>query len=294
MKPPSKRLIATGSIILLWLGAMGWLIFSEAYPGLRNRSSLGYRPFLDRGMMIMDRWMIISFQNQAIGYTHTSVDVEEKNATRQYLLNNRTLLSVTVLGSRQRISVISDATVDALYNLQLFHFSLSSSGYTIVVDGKRLQGNTFDVKIKSENSVQTLSIVIPDDAVIYSPMTELSLKALSPGKQITLRIFNPVTLAAQDVTVRALRRETLVLRNRTNETTVMTAKMDGMETLFWMDAEGTTIRQEAPFGLAMESCTAKEALSLGMNSGDRARVANDVAEPMTLMNLIRQLKVEIP
>ena len=294
MKPLSKRLIATGSIILLWLGAMGWLILSEAYPGLRNRASMGYRSSLDRGMMVMDRWMIITHQNQPIGYTHTSVDVDEKNATRQYRLNNRTLLALTVMGSRQRISVTSDATVDALYNLQLFHFSLSSAGYTIVVDGKRLQGTTFDVRIKSASSIQHLTVIIPNDAVIYSPMTELSLKTLSPGKQVTLRIFNPVTLAAQDVTVRALRRETLVLRNRTNDTTVLAAKMDGMETLFWMDAEGTTIRQEAPFGLAIESCTAKEALSLGMNSGDRARVANDVAEPMTLMNLIRQLKVEIP
>ncbi len=261
MKSPSKRLIATGAVILLWLGAMSWLILSEVYPGLWNHTSPGYRTVLDRGMMVMDRWMIITHQNQPIGYTHTSVDVDEKNASCQYRLKNRTLLSLTFMGTRHRISVTSEATVDAQYNLQRLHFSLSSAGYTITVDGKRLQGNTFDVDIKSASSLQHMTIIIPDDAVIYSPLTEMSLKALSPGKQITIRIFNPLTLAAQDMTVRALRRETLILRNRTNETIVMTAKLDSMETLFWMDAEGTMIRQQAPFGLAMESCTAKEALS---------------------------------
>jgi hypothetical protein len=280
MKSPSKRLIATGSIILLWLGAMGWLILSEAYPGLRDRASLGYRTFLDRGIMVMDRWMIITHQNQTIGYTHTSVDVDEKNATRQYRLNNRTLLSLTVMGSRQRISVTSDATVDALYNLQLFHFSLSSAGYTIVVDGKRLEGNTFDVKIKSASSIQHLTVIIPDDAVIYSPMTEMSLKSLLPGRQVTLRIFNPVTLAAQNVTVRALRRETLILRNRTNETTVLAAKMDGMETLSWMDAEGTMIRQQTPFGWAMESCTAEEALTPANPKSDTGDLLASLAVPI--------------
>ena len=275
----TKRTIIVTSTLILWLGAMGWLVLYEAYPSLLDRASSGYRTFLDQGIMIMDRWMVITFQGQSIGYSHTSVDIDEKNALRQYRVNNRTLLTLTVMGSRQRISVTSDATVDALYNLQLFHFALSSSGYSITVDGQRQQGNVFDVKIKSASSIQRLTVTIPDDAVIYSPMTEMTLKSLTPGRQVTLRVFNPITLSAQNVTVRALRRETLILRNQTHETTVLAAKMDGMETLSWMDAEGVMLRQLTPFGWAMESCTSQEALS-PVKSSDTGDILTSLAVPI--------------
>ncbi len=275
----TKRAIIIVSTLVLWLGAMGWLVLYEAYPSLLDRASSGYRTFLGRGLMIMDRWMVITFQGKSIGYSHTSVDIDEKNALRQYRINNRTLLTLTVMGSRQRINVTSDATVDALYKLQLFHFGLSSSGYTITVDGQRQQGNVFDVKIKSASSIQNLTVTIPDDAVIYSPMTEMTLKSLTPGRQVTLRVFNPITLAAQNVTVRALRRETLILRNQTNETTVLAARMDGMETLSWMDADGVMIRQLTPFGWAMESCTSQEALSPA-KSADTGDLLTSLAVPI--------------
>ena len=166
------------------------------------------------------------------------------------------------MGNVQRLSVNADATVDTIYNLQTFTFSLSANGYSILVEGHRRRGQAFDVTIRSAGSIQRLTVTIPDDAVIYSPMTEMTLRALTPGQQVTLRIFNPATFTSQNVTVRALRRETLQNHGHTVETTVLSALMDGMETLSWMDAQGTMIRQQTPMGWAMERCEAKEALSL--------------------------------
>lgn len=264
----STRKAATTVIILLWLGSMAWLIFREAYPGLLDQTSPGYRTFFSHGILIMDRWMKLSFQGKSIGYSHTSVDVDDKNPLRQYRMLNRTVLSMNVMGSRQRIAVNADAELDAQYDLQSFTFSLSSSGYSINVDGQRRKGNTFDVKVRSASSVQQLTVTIPSDAVLYSPMTEMSLKTLTPGHKVTLRIFNPVTLTSQNITVRALRRETLMHRKESIPTTVLTALVDGMETLSWIDADGTVIRQLTPFGWEMESCTAEEALAFKSRGGD--------------------------
>lgn len=268
MNPPSKRLLATTSIILLWLAAMAWLVFSEAYPELLNRVSSGYHTLLSRGIMVMDRWMIISYQGKPIGYTHTSVDVAENDPAHQYRINNRTLLTLTVMGRKQRVAVNADAEVDTLYNLQTFSFSLSSTGYTILVDGHRAGGNDFAVKIRAPGSTQRLTVSIPPEAVLYSPMTEMSLKALAPGRQITLRIFNPVTLTSQNLTVKALRREVLQHKNQSVETTVLSALIDGMETLSWMDASGTMLRQTTPFGWTMESSDARDALSISTAGGN--------------------------
>ncbi len=263
----SKRTLLIVATTLLWLGAMGWLVFYEAYPELRNQTSSGYRTLLSHGVMVMDRWMKISFQGKPIGYTHTSVDVDEKDGINQYRINNRTILTLSIMGSQQRVAVNADATVDALYKLTSFSFDLTSTGYAMNVDGTRKKGDLFDVSIKGLGSTQHFSITIPEGAVIYSPMTEMTLKSLNPGNQTTLKIFNPVTLTAQNVTVRALRHEVLLHRGKSINTTVLTAKIDGMEALSWIDSDGITLKQETPFGWTIESCDAKEALSAAAHQG---------------------------
>jgi len=267
MPPRLKRPLLVALILGLWLGAMGWLIFFEAYPELRNQTSAGYRTFLSHGVMVMDRWMKISFQGKPIGYTHTAVDIDEKNGANQYQINNRTILTLSIMGSRQRVAVDADAVVDALYKLKSFTFDLTSTGYAISVTGVRKQGNLFDIAIKGVGSTQHFTVTIPESAVIYSPMTEMTLKSLRPGNHVVIQIFNPVTLTSQNVTVRALRHESLLRQNGVIETTVLAAKVDGMETLSWIDSEGLMLKQETPFGWTIESCEAKEALSAKSRQG---------------------------
>lgn len=257
-----RRRVTIAAILLAWVVSAAWLVFFEAYPELRSQATGGYRALLSRGVMVMDEWMKISFQGRQIGYSHSSVDVNEGDARHQYLVNNRTILQMNVMGSRQRIAVTARADVDARYALQSFAFILSTAGYAVNVEGEAIAPETFRATIKGVGSTQRMTVTIPADAVIYSPMTEMALKSLMPGKQMTLRVFNPVTLTPQSVIVRALRREPLHHRGQTVETTVLAATVDGMETLSWIDREGRLLRQETPFGWTMESCSPEEAMNM--------------------------------
>lgn len=265
-----KRPILVTLLVGFWVAAMGWLILYEAYPELRNSASTGYRTLLSRGVMIMDRWMKISFNGKPIGYSHTSVDIDETSGSSQYRVNNRTVLSLTIMGSPQRMAVNVEAMVDTLYQLRSFSFALTSTGYAINVEGQRQEGNVFNISIKGIGSTQRFSVTIPEGAVIYSPMTEVAMKALKPGEQATLRIFNPVTLTAQNVIIRALRHEHLLRQEVAIQTTVLAARIDGMETLSWIDREGVLLKQETPFGWTIENCEAREALAAGtrQDAGD--------------------------
>jgi hypothetical protein len=255
------RKIAIIAIVFFWLSTAAWLVFYEAFPGLLDGTTGGYRTLLSQGVMVMDQWMSITFQGKQIGYSHTSVNAGEAASARQYLVDNTTVLNLNVMGSRQRIAIKSQSAVDGAYRLQTFTFTLSSTGYSIEVQGKRLQGESFAVTVRSAGSTQRLTVRIPDDAMLYSPMTEMSLKSLEPGKQITLRAFNPVTLSSQNITIRALRKETITHRSKSVEATVLTALVEGMETLSWIDSNGSILRQETLFGWTMEACDAKDALS---------------------------------
>jgi hypothetical protein len=276
----SKRALIIAATLLLWLGAMGWLVFFEAYPELRHQTATGYQTLLSHGVMIMDRWMTLSFQGRPIGYTHTSVDVDEQNGRTQYRINNRTILTLSIMGSRQRVAVNADAVVDALYRLISFSFDLTSTGYAISVDGTKKHDNVFDITIKGVGSSQHFTVTIPENAVIYSPMTEMALKSLNPGGRAILQIFNPVTLSSQTVTVRALRREPLHHAGTTINTTVLTATVDGMETLSWIDRDGLVVRQETSLGWTLERCAAQEALAAGARQGSEDMLTT-LAVPIT-------------
>ncbi len=278
---PMKRRLAIAAILLAWLASMTWLVFSEAFPGWRHEASGGYRALLSRGVMVADEWMRISFQGRQIGYSHSSVDSDASDPQRQYLVNNHTVLHMNVMGTRQRIAVSTRAAIDAQYDLQTFAFSLSTDGYAVNVDGERVADDTFQVTVRGAGSHQRLKVTIPRDAVLYSPMTEMALKNLAPGRQVSLRIFNPVTMTPQSITVRALRHELLRHRDRDVATTVLTAAVDGMETLSWMDRDGRILRQETPFGWTMESCPAEDAIATARTTAPDGDMLTALAVPLS-------------
>lgn len=283
MKLPKRRTLFILFVTVLWASSTGWLIFCEAYPGfLAVAKANGYRSFFSRGVMVMDQWMKITFNGRQIGYSHTSVDSQDDATGRNYQIANRTLLQMNVMGTTQRIAVHARAIVDSMYRLQRFSFVLSSTGYAMTIEGKRAHGRTFDCRIQSAGTSKRISVEVPDDAILYSPMTELSLKSLPPGRHVTLRIFNPMTLLSQNVTIKSLRRETVLHQGNPVEATVLSATVEGMETLSWVDGEGTVLRQETLFGWAMEACKPSEAMVPGSltPSGDMlAQLAVPVAGP---------------
>jgi hypothetical protein len=265
-----RRLIFVAIVVISWTAATGWLLVREAFPGLFNEvGGGGYRSWLGHGLLVADDWMKITFQGKRIGYSHTTVDSNEAEPLAHYRIGNRTVLQMNLMGTRQNVSVNTEAAVDVLYNLQNFVFTLSASGYTMDIRGRRRKGDVFDITVRGAGSMQRLQIRIPDDTVLYSPMTEMALRALKPGKQLTLRTFNPVTLSPQSIIVRSLRKEPFKAIDREVTATVLSASVDGMETLSWMDPDGKLLRQETTFGWVMEACTPQEAFISAGKGGDQ-------------------------
>jgi hypothetical protein len=296
MTPAARRRWGVALLLAAWAGALAWLVFQEAFPGLLQQAPAGYRDLLARDVLMLDQWMTITFQDKPIGYTHTSVEVNDRDPLRHYQISNKTLITLNVMGARRRIAVNGDATVNALFSLQTFDFTLSSSGYTLTVAGRRVQGSEFDVTLRGAGSLQRLRIAIPDDAVLYSPMTGLTLKSLAPGKQLVIRAFNPITLATQPVVVRALRREPLAHRGATIDTLVLAMTMDGLESLSWLDPEGNVLRQQTPLGWTFEASDGADALAAGsaeLGGEVLAALAVPVRGPVHLLESERAVRVRL-
>ena len=160
-------------IVLAWLVLTGWLVRYEAFPGWFAHTLPGYRGLLARGPMILDSWMRISFRDEPIGYSHTQMDTNEKDPSAQYVLNNRTVLHLNLLGEMQKITVSAEAALDALYELQRFSFGLHARRYAARIEGTRSGPREFRTRMTTGGQTRALKVEVPPDTVLYSPMLEL-------------------------------------------------------------------------------------------------------------------------
>lgn len=260
-----------------WLVAMAWYLRFEAFPGYFTHTLGGYRDLLSEGQLFMDSWMKILFRGQPIGFSHTAVEVADDDPLEHYRISNRTLLSLNLMGERQNVSVQSGGSLDMLHKLQRFHFSLNARRYSLRVDGERRGEQAFRVVTRSDQGQSIEMVNIPDDVILYSPMTEMSLARLRPGEEMRVRTFDPSSRAIAHVQVKALRRESVEALGRTNDALVLAVAYGGMELLSWVDEQGRSLRQDTPLGWSMLACTSDEALALPLDNVDTGDLLESAA-----------------
>ena len=258
-------------VVISWLVLTGWFVRYEAFPGFFTNTIEGYRDVLSEGKLFVESWMKVVHQGEPIGYTHSQIEVLDDDPLEHYRLSSRTVLQLNIMGEPQEINVFSSASLDVLYKLQRFNFALSSRRYVMRIEGERKDGINFIVHVKSDAGTQVARIEIPDDVIVYSPMTEMAMAQLKPGAHMRVRTFEPTSMSVADIMVRALRNESLSVTGQVTRTTVLAVEFQGMEMLSWIDEDGRVVRQETPFGWTMEACTADEALAIKFDaskSGD--------------------------
>ncbi len=255
---------------------MAWLIRYEAFPHRFHRRALSYRDVLSTGPVIMDSWMRILFDGRQIGYSHTRVDTQDRAPLEPYLVQNRTVMDMNVMGQVQSISVYGEAALDPLYNLQRFVFSMTASRYAVRIEGRRTGRTSFAGRIWTEGAARRFVAEVPEDVVLYSPMMDLVLGRLSPGETITLKTFDPVSFSPSDALVRAVRVEPLRLGEVVTNALALEIEMQGAVFRAWVDADGRLLRQETPMGWALEACSAEEAVQFaaGGSAPDLLRAAS--------------------
>ena len=257
----------------------GWLVRYELFPERFTNTLSGYRGLLANGPLIMDNWMKIEYDGVHVGYSHSKVDTIEGDPNIQYRMSNKTVLHLNILGTLQRIFVESVADLDAIYRLNRIEFGMTSRQYSLQLSAVRQEGTQFLVDMKTDAASRSFTIQIPDDAIVYSPMLEMSLKGLAPGDSMSIRLYEPISMQPQTVLVKALRREVIQHRGEDVEATVLESKLKGMTALSWLDSNGKTLRQETPMGWNMIEAPSEEALQFGKAASQGRDILRSMAVP---------------
>ena len=186
---------------------MFWLIRYEAFPEWFTHSLSGYDDLLGRDTLISDSWMRVIQDGKPVGYSHSSVDVDDDSALRHIIYDNRTHVRLEVMGHSQLIQAVASAYLDMSYRMQQFEFSMHTGVIDVELTGKRAEDDWFDLRIVTAGTVRTMRIEIPDDVMIQSPMTVMAVRRLKVGEYINIRTLNPLTLSRETAIVRAVAKE---------------------------------------------------------------------------------------
>lgn len=274
-----------------------WFVRYEAFPGFFTHCQQGYKDLFSEGVLIRDTWVRLLFNGKPVGYSHTRVDVDEFMVSERYRTANRTVLNLVLMGVEERITMTADASLDAMYRLNKFEMDVSARNSETHVAGKRLRGDVFRISITTGGGTTRQLVTIPDDTILYSPMTDLAVARLKPGEQLSFKTLDPLSMRATPVTFSALGPETIQFRGTNVEATAFTVDFLGRTTRAWMSKDGDILRYETPMGMIAESCDAREAMEAGHASGITDDILKSLAAKASRQlddpGKIRRLKVRL-
>jgi hypothetical protein len=255
--------LAGGGIIILWVVMMGLLIkkvhFDERkeFQGTHDKD----------GIVSVDtseqEWMEIFLNGKKVGYSVRSVRHEGKD----YLIWENLFLKLNLLGQASIIQTNTQSIVDNRFFLKEFRFRMESGIVSFTVSGMVKDKNLF-LEIGEGKSKKSETIELSSKPVIGSGLAQFFKgRKLEPGQIYRFPVFDPSTLAQEEIVIKVAEREVLTIRRMDYDVFRLEAEMWGKPMTFWVDTNGFVLKEEGFMGLTLIRSSAAAATE-NIESGD--------------------------
>ncbi len=273
------RRIVGGAILVVWLGMVAWQVRREYFQPELTRlaeAALSLAPGTD--------FYTLTMGDHSVGQATSRLDTVPTGFELEDLMS----LSMPALG--QTGTAVARTRVELSHALEMrsFTFSLDSDAGRFEASGTLEPDTTLAVTITSAGSQQKLSFRLAQPPVFSSvvPIRVAMGNGLKVGETVRLPVFDPTTMGTQNVEVRVLQHDTLVMPDSAarNEATGrwyaahydsipawrIAEIFDGVRVESWVDEDGRILRSSSPLGFSME----KTEYELARQSQDDERMAS--------------------
>ncbi|HOW97553.1 MAG TPA: hypothetical protein P5567_12335 [Kiritimatiellia bacterium] len=255
------RPLATSVILALWAAMMLWLARAKAFPDRFGPAPAGYPDLLAEAPAAEDSWMRLIFRGRTAGYARRRIETQEHDPAAHVVISYQLVARMTVWGVAQDIRASAEASLDAWHQLQGFSLVLRAGTTVFRAEGRRAGASTFDVELSGAAGTSRLTLEIPDEAILYSPLQQLLVKRLSPGQRLNLKAMDPFSFKPSDWTVEAESWENIEIAGRPARALALRLASGPLSLRAWMDENGRILREESALGWTLEACEAAQALS---------------------------------
>jgi transglutaminase-like putative cysteine protease len=255
----NRRLLAT-SILLIWFVTLGWLVRREYF---RPQSEL----LAEAALTVSPgaTYYEVFLGGAQIGFASNKIDTLPEIIR----VADQMLLQVPALGAVERVDASTEVRLSRGLQLLGFDALLRSASVRFAAKGTISGDSLLMVEIESGGSRRSFDIPL-DEPLVLPGLLPLQLAfggGLEVGKTFSLRMFDPLVLAARELQVTVTAESTLVVpdsaaldgsgvrwvaaRWDTVRAWRVTQRMSGIEVEAWIDQLGQVVEATSPMGFSM-------------------------------------------
>ena len=209
----------------------------------------------------------ISMGGGPIGYASSTVDTTPEGLRVQDLM----VVDIEALGKVQRTQLASEIRLTRDLRLRGFDATLSAPGTAFRAHGEVEGDSVLTVALDAGTARPQTTRVSLRHPIVMTTMLPLQLAfghQLAPGKEYSVRLFDPMLMEERDVTVRVLAESTLIVpdsarrdsaagrwvpaRQDTLRAWKVSEEYSGISTESWIDRQGRIVSAVSPIGFRME------------------------------------------
>lgn len=255
--PPLKLLVKT-TVILLWIVLLGMLVQRELLiPKLDTSESIAMQKAREQ------HFYGIWFNKHRIGY---AVEQYVQAPSGSVRLSQEAKLHLRVLSSTQTINMELTGELSPSMHLQSFDFRFISPFYSMHAEGK-VKGNTVSFSLDTGRDVTSDTITLSSTPLLPLNARSYLLEQLpQPGDRVKVPYFDPLTLSPRESVAEYLGKQKTLVNKTMLNLHHFTDTHSGVETHFWLNDKGQTVKEVSPAGftfLAEPEFLAKDITPIG-------------------------------
>jgi len=253
-----------GSIIVVtWLMMIGILIKKVHYTDFAGQTHLSGKACDIHSPE--SEWMEIFLKGEKVGYSMNHVSPVEND----YLIQEEIFLKMNLMGHVGALHSITHCVVDPQFFLKTFKFEMTSGAVDFQISGT-VDNDRMSLKIGKGKNLQRKVIQMPERPVMGAAMAQFfKCRRVEVGQSFTFPVFDPSTLTQKEMTLKVKARETLTINHIAYDALRLEAEMWGHNLAFWLDKNGSVLKQEGFMGMTLVRSSADAAHQGMIGSGGR-------------------------
>jgi hypothetical protein len=247
-------------VVTIWLVMVGLLIkknhFGGHQPDVTHENSV-------IGIEEAQReWKEIFIKGKKAGYTVSLL----KPFKGGYYIQEEIFLKLNLMGMGRDLYTITQTRVDDRFFLQSFYFKMTSGVVQFYFTG-RVEGDQLIVKTGMGRDQRTQTIELSQAPMMGAGMGYFfKSRKIHVGDTFTMPMFDPTTMAQKKAVIRVVTKEPITINRITYQAYRLEAELWNRPMTFWIDEDGTTLKEEGFMGLTTIKSSAANA-PLDLESG---------------------------
>lgn len=244
-KPSLSRSVFLVGSTLFWLAMTALLIQREFFQLAPLQGAYQLLPLQDWDLR--QEYHAIYLGKERIGFNWNLL---EKKGDDDFEFRHSSYLSFLFLGHKREMLIKQSAKLDRQLNIKEFQIKMSSDGTWTEILGQVAKDN-LNVVIQNSGSEPSRKIFPVQGRLFFADALDFIWipENLKIGRQSTLKTWNALAMAAQDIKFFVRKKEKILHEGKEVETFVVQMTIGDLEIRSWVSPEGMVLQSESPTGL---------------------------------------------